>query len=175
MAILAGDRREPLPPTAAQAQVSVTGHLVVVCGGYVAPPDDKLKTDSVAVTRGRAMAVVSDDVLQLILTRLTNLEKQIASVVAKGAATYQLLLSVYQAEGAELMSLQDVLTKVEAQTTVIAGVETLLSDLNTRLKDAIASEDPAKLQQISDELDANTTRIAAAISANTQNAPTPQP
>lgn len=113
--------------------------------------------------RGPKMAEVSDTVLQQVLARLTAIE-------SKQTATYQLLISVYNATGVELMSLQDVLAKVEAQTTVIAGVETLVAglvDLNSRLKAAVAAQDPALVEQISNELDANTARMTHAIEANT--------
>jgi len=61
--------------------------------------------------------------------------------------------------------IDDVSADVEAQSTVIASVETLLTNLSAQL--AAAGTDPAKLQAIKDSLDANTARLSAAVVANT--------
>jgi hypothetical protein len=114
------------------------------------------------------MAVVSDPVLvklDEVVSRLVAIEKRLV-------LTNQLVIGVMQQGAVTDMDLQDILTRVEAQTTVVGSVETLLADLNTRLKAAIAANDPVLLKQISDELDANTSRAAAAVVANT---PTPVP
>ena len=71
------------------------------------------------------------------------------------------------------LKVEDILAKVEAQTTVIGSVETTLTELSARLKEAITENDPMKLQAIADELDANTTRLSAAVVANTPAAPPP--
>jgi len=113
------------------------------------------------------MAVVSDPVLvklDEILSRIAAIEKRLSS-------TYQLVASIVQQEAVIDMDLQDILTRVEAQTTVETSIETLLVDLNVRLKAAIAANDPAMIKQISDQLDANTSRAVAAVLANTPAAP----
>ena len=70
-------------------------------------------------------------------------------------------------------TLQDVADKVTAQTDVIKSAETLLTELNTELKAAIANQDMAAVQAISDKIDSNTAELAAAVAANTPAAPTP--
>lgn len=67
----------------------------------------------------------------------------------------------------EMANISDIRTQVAAQTEVIASVETLLGTLKTKLDEAIASGDPAKLQEVSDMLAANTTRLAQDVVANT--------
>jgi hypothetical protein len=106
------------------------------------------------------------DKLGQILDRITAIEKRLV-------LTDQLAVGILQQGTVTDMALQDVLNKVEAQTTVIGSVETLLADLSTRLKAAIAAEDPVMLQKIVTELDANTTRAAKAVEANTPAASVP--
>lgn len=67
------------------------------------------------------------------------------------------------------MTLDELKAKVDAQTTVIKSAETLLGQLAQMLRDA--ANDPAKVQAIADELDANTSELAASIQANTPAAP----
>ncbi len=68
--------------------------------------------------------------------------------------------------GDALMALiDDLVTKVEAQTTVITSVEELLAHLTQMLQDA--GTDPVKLQAVIDTVDANTARLTAAVVANT--------
>lgn len=72
------------------------------------------------------------------------------------------------------MNLDDLLAKVTAQTTVIDSAKTLLSTLSQEIKDA--GTDQTKLQAISDALDANTSELSAAVTANTEAPPpTDQP
>jgi len=81
------------------------------------------------------------------------------------------LLARYIAQqGGRLMGLiDDLAADVTAQTTVIGSVETLLQNLSSQL--AAAGTDPVKLQAVKDALDANTSRLAAAVQANTPSAP----
>lgn len=69
-----------------------------------------------------------------------------------------------------MATLDDLVSKVQALTTVDESVVALLTDLKTKLDAAIASGDPAKLQQLSDALDAQTQKLSDAVTANT---PTP--
>ena len=66
-----------------------------------------------------------------------------------------------------MATIDDIATSVEAQTTVVTSVETLLVHLSQQLADASASADPAKVQAVKDAIDANTARLAAAVTANT--------
>lgn len=72
-----------------------------------------------------------------------------------------------------MATLDDVKNKVDAETTVVASAVTLLTDLKTKLDAAIASNDPTKLQALSDAIGAQTDALAAAVAANTPAAPTP--
>ena len=65
------------------------------------------------------------------------------------------------------VTLDDVLTKVTAERTVIQSVVSLLQLLAQKLKDAIASGDPAKIQSIADEIDSQTQALSEAVVANT--------
>src|SRR5262245_31203772 len=141
------------------------------------------------------MADVLIDLLNQILARQVAIEQRLAMLPAldarlaaidkRLAITHQLaILCAVQTGGILDMTLNvnDILAKVTAQGTVIGSVETAFGELNQRLKDAIAAGAPlATLQQISDELDANTNRIARAAAAGTAAAhelgtdPQPQP
>ncbi len=69
-----------------------------------------------------------------------------------------------------MATLDDIVAKVTALTTVDDSVVALLQDLKAKLDAAIASGDPAKIQAISDAIGAQTDRLSAAVTANT---PTP--
>ena len=90
--------------------------------------------------------------------RLTKVEKQVAWLVAQ--------------EKKQMATLQDVQNAVASEQTVITGVQTLLQQLSQQLKDAIAAEDPAALQQLVDQINANANALANAVNANTPGAGT---
>jgi len=67
-----------------------------------------------------------------------------------------------------MATLDDVVAKVQALTTVDDSVVALLGDLKTKLDAAIAGgADPAKLQALSDALGAQTQRLSDAVTQNT--------
>ncbi len=66
-----------------------------------------------------------------------------------------------------MATLDDIVAKVTALTAVDDSVVALLQDLKAKLDAAIASGDPAKIQAIADSIGAETTRLAAAVVANT--------
>lgn len=67
-----------------------------------------------------------------------------------------------------MATLDDVVVKVTALTTVDDSVVALLGDLKTKLDAAIAAGgNPAQLQALSDALGAQTDRLSAAVTANT--------
>lgn len=78
-------------------------------------------------------------------------------------------------EATTLTELEDKVTaleqKVSAESDVITSSETLLNGLSQMLKDALAAGNPAavvaRLQAISDSVDAKTSELAAAVTANT--------
>lgn len=65
------------------------------------------------------------------------------------------------------VTLDDLKAKVEAETSVAESAITLLVQLKGLLDAAIAGGDMAKIQEIADAIDAETTRIADAVTANT--------
>jgi len=71
--------------------------------------------------------------------------------------------------GGVRMTAQDILDKVTAETTLDQSIAALVTELRTELAAAIASGDPAKLQQISDLLDSNDA-ILNAVRASTPSA-----
>jgi hypothetical protein len=61
----------------------------------------------------------------------------------------------------------DLAAKVTAMETVEASAIALLQGLKQKLDDAIATGDPAAIQQLSDKLGADTQALAIAVTANT--------
>src|SRR5215472_6796601 len=75
-------------------------------------------------------------------------------------------------ETKEMATLDDVHAAVAAQTSVVAAVTTLLQQLSAQLSAAIANaDDPAKLQELVDEINANANSLANAVAANTPGTP----
>lgn len=74
-----------------------------------------------------------------------------------------------------MASLADITAAVAAETTVEAGVVTLLQQLSADLTTAMANNDPVAMQAAVDAITANTATLAAAVTANTPVAPTPAP
>ena len=70
-----------------------------------------------------------------------------------------------------MVSLADIKAKVEAEKTVEDSMVALLQSINQQLKDAIANDDPAAMQEIVDMLDNNTRVMSEAVTANTPAAP----
>ena len=65
------------------------------------------------------------------------------------------------------VTVQDLIAKVAALKTVDDSVLALIQGIKAQLDAAIAANDPAALQQLSDSLDAETSRLQAAVTANT--------
>lgn len=72
-----------------------------------------------------------------------------------------------------LSKLDDILTEAKAETTVVASVVTLLTNLSQRLADA--GTDQSKLDELKATIDANKDAMAAAVLANTPHDPVPIP
>lgn len=79
-----------------------------------------------------------------------------------GHISYQLTTRTDQGEEivADLAALQ---ASVDSQSSVIDGAVALIQGLSQALKDAIASNDPAAIQAVVDQLDANTSELATAV------------
>lgn len=69
---------------------------------------------------------------------------------------------------ADLTALKDAVAK---EREVTASVIALLGDLTKRLNDAIASQDPAAIQAVVDDINSNSASLAAAVVANTPVGP----
>src|SRR5690348_13468413 len=93
---------------------------------------------------------------------------RLSAIEAKLDRVLALLGETSKQRGDIMTTLADIKAKVEAETTVEQSAITLMGGLSQQLKDAIANgADPAVLQSIADELDANNASLAAAVSANT--------
>lgn len=66
-----------------------------------------------------------------------------------------------------MSALSTLQTEVAENREVMASAVVLLKGLKEKLDEAIASGDPAELQKLSDELDANTNALASAVTENT--------
>ena len=85
-------------------------------------------------------------------------------------------LIVLRAKEATMATLDDLVTDVAAQATVVDSVVTLLQGLRDQLAAAIAAGDPAKVQAVLTAIDANTAKLTAAVAnspAGTGTPPTP--
>lgn len=64
------------------------------------------------------------------------------------------------------VALDNLTAKVEAQSTVIASAETLLKTLADEVR-ALPADDSDAIQALADKIDAQTSELSAAVSANT--------
>lgn len=101
------------------------------------------------------------NLLYVILWKLDNIQRQLNRMEKK--------------ENNIVALIDDTLADVQAETTVIASVVTLLQNLSAQI--AAAGTDPMKLQAIKTQIDQNSASLAAAVIANTPAAPpaTPAP
>lgn len=65
-------------------------------------------------------------------------------------------------------TLDELISDVTDESTVVSSVEALLTGLSAQLAAAIAANDPAKIQQVKDAIDSNKARLSAAVAANTK-------
>lgn len=71
-----------------------------------------------------------------------------------------------------MATMQDLKDAVSRNTSVDASIIALLQGISQQLKDAQAANDPAAIQSVIDQLDANTRSISDAVTANTPASPT---
>lgn len=69
-----------------------------------------------------------------------------------------------------MATMQELRDAVKRNTDVDESVVTLIEGISQQLKDAQASQDPQALQEVIDQLDADTKRMADAVTANTKAA-----
>lgn len=74
-----------------------------------------------------------------------------------------------------MATMQELRDSVRRNTEVDESVVTLIQGISQQLKDAQASNDPAAIDEVITQLDANTKRMADAVAANTQEKPKPEP
>lgn len=80
-----------------------------------------------------------------------------------------IILNIFTLSKIKKMSaqLEDLQAKVAAEDTVIDSAEALLIGIKTALDEALANDDSAALQALSDSIGAKTAELAAAVAANT--------
>ncbi len=72
-------------------------------------------------------------------------------------------------------AIDNLTAKVAAETSVTASLRVLLQTVADELKSALANDDSAALQALSDKLSADVDANTAAVVANTPAAPVPPP
>lgn len=70
-----------------------------------------------------------------------------------------------------MATLQDILADVQSESALDDSIVTLLTNISQQLKTAQATQDPAALQSVIDQIDANKKKISDAVTANTPAAP----
>lgn len=110
----------------------------------------------------------NERLLDAVLVLLTRISAQLATI------STQLTTLTHQEEQimADLSALQ---TEVSENGDAVGSAVALLSGLSQQLKDALAANDPAAIQALVDQLDANTQTLADAVTANTPAAPDSEP
>ncbi len=100
---------------------------------------------------------------------------QLDALIYIGKIQVQLLVQIknllQDTEGELMASIAEVQSAVDAETEVVGSVVTLLDGLSQQLADAIASADPAAVQAVLDDVNANKDALAAAVAAHTVAAP----
>jgi hypothetical protein len=96
-----------------------------------------------------------------IIVRLARIESKLSILIAK--------------EIREMATIDDIKAAVTAADTVEASAITLLQQLATQLQTAINANDPAALQAVVDDINANAKSLGDAVAANTPAAPATAP
>jgi hypothetical protein len=77
------------------------------------------------------------------------------------------LAQIVRNQGAIMTTLQEIKDAVAANTDATKSAELLMDQLHAALEDAVASNDPAALQELLDDIKANTKGLGASVVANT--------
>jgi hypothetical protein len=80
---------------------------------------------------------------------------------------YALVAELLQKEINTMATIDDIKAAVTAETTLEGSLVTLLNQVVGNLKAAVAANDPAALQAVLDQLQANANTMSAALQANT--------
>lgn len=78
---------------------------------------------------------------------------------------------ILQNQETTMATMDDLKASVARNTAVDTSIVTLLQGISQQLKDAQAQNDPAAIQAVIDQLDANTKTLSDAVTANTPSAP----
>lgn len=68
-----------------------------------------------------------------------------------------------------MASLADLKAAVAEQTTVVQSAVTLLNGIHAKLEEALAQNDPAAIQEVLDDIKADTDALSSAVAANTDS------
>lgn len=79
--------------------------------------------------------------------------------------------TITQLEEMQMAGVQDIQAAVSEQTDVVGSAVTLLDQIHQQLTDALASNDPAAVQAVLDQLASNRQALADAVVRNTDAAP----
>jgi len=110
------------------------------------------------------------EVLHTISARLD------AATAARIEQIFGLVTAINQRTLKMAATLDDLVAAVAAENTVIDSAITLLNGVSAQLAAAIAANDPAKIQAVLDNVNAEKAKLAAAVAANTGTpAPAPAP
>ena len=83
-----------------------------------------------------------------------------------------MLRQILHKENIIMATLQDVLADVQQESDIDDSIITLLTNISQQLKDAQAQNDPAAIQSVINQIDANKKKISDAVTANTIVQPT---
>jgi hypothetical protein len=82
---------------------------------------------------------------------------------------YAVVKDIQRKEERQMLGMADIQANVVAQGTVVESVVTLLTQLSAMLNEA--KQDPAKVQEIIDQININTAALAEAVVINTPATP----
>jgi hypothetical protein len=113
------------------------------------------------------------DVYHHFVDQTSGLRVRLDEVFVTLGGKLDAIFSQLQSKGDAIMAdLSALQTEVEQNGEVAASAVALLNGLAQQLRDAAASNDPAAIQALADQLDANTQNLADAVSANTPGSTT---
>lgn len=98
--------------------------------------------------------------------RLDRLERKINHIIA-------LLYRLVGYEGEQVSKLDEIITAVENQTTVVGSVEAAIAGLVQEVRDALATGDVAKAEAALAAIEGNTSRLSAAVVVGTSSPEAP--
>jgi uncharacterized protein YoxC len=96
----------------------------------------------------------------------------IATLLTRISAQLNMIIQQEEQQMADLSALQ---AEVTENGDAVGSAIALLNGLSQALKDALAANDPAAIQALVDQLDAQTGDLATAVAANTPGAAEPAP